>query len=328
MRAHRLAILAGLGLAGIAALACNSLLGIEDVTLGGDDGGNPFEDVTHPDVTRPDAPGDAPLGEIGPGVDVSDAGPPPEQTVALMSLTSCAKKIDGTGFCWGDDGAGEVGTGIPFDGGSRPDIPTPTRVANVDDAVLLAAGYNHACVIRTSGQVSCWGYNYFGQLGNGKTQVNASAPVDVVGLSDAITLAGGTVFTCAIKRGGSAVCWGANYTGQLGNGSKTDSNVPVPVFGLTDAIAITAGDSHACALRAGGTVLCWGYNYSGQLGNGTTADSLVPTPIATLSNVRAIAAGGVSTCALLQGGTMSCWGRTSTVSSATAARTRRRTPRR
>jgi alpha-tubulin suppressor-like RCC1 family protein len=178
----------------------------------------------------------------------------------------------------------------------------------VADAVLLAAGFNHACVIRQSGKVSCWGYNYFGQLGNGVSQVNASAPVDVMNLTDAVTIAGGTVFTCAINKGGAATCWGANYSGQLGNGSKTDSNVPVPVFNLTDAVAITGGDSHACALRKSGTVVCWGNNSTGQLGNGTTADSLVPVPIPTLANAVAIQAGGLSTCALLQGGTISCWG--------------------
>ena len=72
-------------------------------------------------------------------------------------------------------------------------------------------------------------------------------------------------------------CWGANESGQLGNGTTDSSNVPVPVTGLKDVEAIVAGGAHSCARRTDGTVWCWGANTSGQLGDGVTLSS--PRPL-------------------------------------------------
>ena len=74
-------------------------------------------------------------------------------------------------------------------------------------------------------------------------------------------------------------CWGLNQTGQLGDGTTTDSLIPISVFGVTGATAITAGESDTCAVLCAGTVKCWGNNQSGQLGNGTTKDSTTPVTV-------------------------------------------------
>ena len=88
---------------------------------------------------------------------------------------------------------------------------------------------------------------------------------------------------CAVRSGGSLVCWGSNAAGALGNGSTTDSNVPVAVSGLHDARAISAGAGTTCAVRKGGSVACWGDNNNTELLGESLpnrhADSRVPVTI-------------------------------------------------
>ena len=139
-------------------------------------------------------------------------------------------------------------------------------------------------------------------------------PVQVLGISDATAITAGSIHTCALREGGAISCWGANWSGQLGNGENrrlTISSVPVQVSGITDATAIATGSSYSCALRESGTISCWGSNHHGKLGNGTTRDSLVPVQVTGITDATAISAGGTHTCALRQDGTVLCWGHNS-----------------
>lgn len=120
---------------------------------------------------------------------------------------------------------------------------------------------------------------------------------------------------CAGARaaGGTAMAWGQDGLGQLGNGAPVTNLCgcianPVPVKGLAGATEIAAGSGHGLALLANGTVMAWGSNNTGQLGNGTTADSAAPIPVPGLANVVAIAAGPNDSFALLGDGTVRVWG--------------------
>ncbi|MGH2843041.1 MAG: hypothetical protein ACRDKL_05575, partial [Solirubrobacteraceae bacterium] len=115
---------------------------------------------------------------------------------------------------------------------------------------------------------------------------------------------------CAVLTGGTAVCWGQDSNGQLGDDNYRPSNIPVAVQGLTGVTSVSIGETSACAVASGGAY-CWGSNASGQLGNGDSALQLspVPVPVQGLSSgVQSISVGEGFACALLTSGGTQCWG--------------------
>ncbi len=176
--------------------------------------------------------------------------------------------------------------------------------------VRLSVGHSHSCAVLESGEVRCWGFNWYGQLGNGTTK-DRITPSPVTGLSQGVVeVIAGFSHTCAVVESGEVVCWGGNEDGQLGDGTEEDSTTPVEVVGLSsDARAIAVGMNHSCALLDTGGVQCWGSNTVGQLGSGSTGGTSAPVAVVGLSSgVQAIAAGGLHTCALLDSGAVRCWG--------------------
>ena len=196
-------------------------------------------------------------------------------------------------------------------------------------AVQVSGGSYHSLALSSSGAVYAWGWNGFGQLGNGTT-TDSHIPVAVktVGTSMAgksITQisAGGSFndgHSLARASDGTVYAWGRGVYGQLGNGTTTDSNVPVAVKTVGTPMAaktitqISAGAGHSLALASDGTVYAWGQNTYGQLGNNVTTNSSSPvavqttgTPMAGKSIVN-IAAGGYHSLALADDGTVYAWG--------------------
>jgi len=156
----------------------------------------------------------------------------------------------------------------------------PQQVVGAAGTVEFDAGFDHACVRRATGRVSCWGRNEHAQLGD-TTLTNRPTPVDAVGVTDAVEISAGRIHTCARRPTGGVVCWGYNSAGQLGTGSGSPFIVyaPVAVMGLTDAAEIFAGDDTSCARSAAGVVTCWGDNGLGERGNGLLGGSVAPSPV-------------------------------------------------
>jgi alpha-tubulin suppressor-like RCC1 family protein len=100
----------------------------------------------------------------------------------------------------------------------------------------------------------------------------------VTGLSGVDSVSAGSYHAVAVKGDGTALAWGWNFYGQLGDGTTVDSPVPVVVPGVHRGIVGAAGGHHSAALEAGHRVKAWGRNDRGQLGDGTTAAS--PDPVA------------------------------------------------
>jgi hypothetical protein len=155
---------------------------------------------------------------------------------------------------------------------SPPYSSTPVNVSGLTSGVVaITAGNGYSCAVTGAGGVKCWGTGDHGDLGNGST-AGSLVPVNVSGLASGITgiSAGDAYHVCALTAAGGVKCWGNNITGELGNGTRTDSSKPVSVSGLTSgAIAIAANDTHSCALMTDGKVKCWGDNSFGALGTGS-----------------------------------------------------------
>jgi alpha-tubulin suppressor-like RCC1 family protein len=151
--------------------------------------------------------------------------------VAAGGSHTCASKTDGSLWCWGGNGGGQLGDG------TTTDKPSPIQVNALGMAVAaVAAGSAHTGALKTDGSLWCWGGNTWGQLGDGTT-VKKSSPTQVPALGTAVAaVAAGSNFigdahTCARKTEGSLWCWGDNIWGQLGDGTKGKKSSPTQVFG-------------------------------------------------------------------------------------------------
>jgi alpha-tubulin suppressor-like RCC1 family protein len=158
--------------------------------------------------------------------------------------------------------------------------------------------------------VWAWGYNFFGQLGNGTNGPNAESPVPArAHLNDVTAIAAGKHHVLAVGPTGAVWGWGDNLHGELGDGmvsgfAPEPQRVPNVV-----AVAVAAGERHSLALKSDGTVRAWGENLSGQLGIGSTAPiSSTPVQVVGLVDIVAVGAGYSHSLAVMSDGTLWTWG--------------------
>jgi alpha-tubulin suppressor-like RCC1 family protein len=218
---------------------------------------------------------------------------------------TCALRYGGVVNCWGAGTLGQLGNGAT----ANSSVPVSVSViTTLDSTTRLCAGDNHTCALLSGGSVYCWGNNASGQLGTNPATTSISpTPISVGGLPGSITsLACGGSHTCALTSTGAVWCWGANASGQLGNGSLTATFNPTQVSNITTASGVVGGEAHTCALTGSG-VQCWGLNANGQLGNGSTISSSTPVTVTGLS-AKSLAAGAQHNCAVTSTGGVSCWG--------------------
>jgi alpha-tubulin suppressor-like RCC1 family protein len=267
---------------------------------------------------------------------------------------TCALLSGGTVACWGDNAYGELGNGsctgpqqCTNTDGAFACSTTPIVVPGLSGVTTIAAGDEgtHTCALLSGGSVKCWGDGEMGALGNGMTvgpqtctwggsnYTTFTTPVAVSGLSGATSVAVGGDVSCALVSGGGIDCWGANYLGQLGDGTATGpekcatvyacSTTPVAVSDLAaPAISVVTGGADTCALLSGGTVECWGTSVQGGLGIAPDAGTLqcdfgsqcstIPVAVSGLTGVTSLAAGQDHTCALQANGSVWCWGNNTT----------------
>jgi len=236
---------------------------------------------------------------------------------------TCARKNDGTVWCLGKSDYGELGDGATG-GQSCGQAPEKCRLAPVQvsalgsEAVGLGIGYDHACARKNDSTLWCWGYNGYGQLGNGSSGPYEASPVQVSDLGNTVAeVAIGSDHTCARKNDGTVWCWGAGNVGQLGGGmlpSFLASPSQVTALG-SGTIQIASCNAHTCARKDNGTLWCWGANPRGQLGTTSGAacgiSTCIPLPVQIAgmgtSSVD-VSTGSDHTCALKDNGTLWCWG--------------------
>jgi alpha-tubulin suppressor-like RCC1 family protein len=264
--------------------------------------------------------GDAPLcwggnffGQLGDGSldDTFEATPPTGLDGGIAKISAgghhtCAVTTDGAALCWGLGSNGRLGHG------TEDAKLTPVAVSGLASGVeSISAGSAHTCAVTTAGAALCWGYNLYGQLGNG-TQADSWTPVQVQGLSSGVVaINAGERHTCALLGGGGVRCWGAGDHGQLGNGEfpYLPLTTPVAVSGLSGVTSLSVGDEHACVVTKTGVAKCWGRGDRGQVGDGQKSDRSKPVVVDFLSSgVTAIAAGGLHSCAVTVTGAALCWG--------------------
>ena len=231
-------------------------------------------------------------------------------TISAGGNFACGITTDQLLYCWGDDLLGQVGNG----GGPGGKTPSPATVKS-ERFTAISAGLSHACALNLSGRAYCWGADDMGQLGDRRpggplNPVNSTTPIPIIDSTLVFrSISAGDRHTCGVTTSGSAYCWGAGASGQLGNGVADSSDVPIQVSGNVSFASIAAGRAHTCAVDTSGNVLCWGDNTFAQLGNGSPGPiQLTPVQVSGAAGFTAIAAGDDHTCGI-SGGQVSCWGR-------------------
>lgn len=235
--------------------------------------------------------------------DAADGGTVLEASDLAMTATHACAISDGSLACWGSNEWGALGVGLP----SRRAEARP--VADLDDAVALAVGEDHACAARSNGEVVCWGSNQGKQRGWESTPVPATYhprwawyPDELSELPKSVPLVSGIsdVFadgyrTCAAQAQGPLLCWGQDLIARLALSSPTE------IPDVTAAVSVAPGDdSQSCAVVSSGAVECWGRGWYGtRIGVETLA---LAAPAVSVDGDTYHA------CALLETGEVYCWG--------------------
>ena len=177
--------------------------------------------------------------------------------------------------------------------------------------VKMSAGFGN-CGLTADGTPWCWSFT-------------KPDPTPVQTDVKFATISSGRDFTCGIGLSGSTYCWGANASGQLGNGtSGTRSDTPVLVSGNYTFLSVAAGGQTTCATTPQNEVYCWGnITYRDDLPpDGHTNYVAQSVPMLIGSGMVAVVAGlDNQFCTVDAAGLGYCWTPTFTYTSATRATT-------
>lgn len=225
--------------------------------------------------------------------------------VSVATCTAAAIKTDGTLWTWGLNTSGQLGDGTTTARSS------PGTVAGGGTTWCTVSVFNgQMAAIKTDGTLWTWGFNQWGQLGDGTT-TSRSSPGTVAG--------GGTTWrsicfnsaAIAIKTDGTLWTWGKNDFGQLGTGNTTSRSSPGTVAGggSTWCAASMGAGQTAMAIKTDGTLWTWGYNGQGQLGTGDTTSRSSPGTTAGCGTTWSSVSNEFTSMAIKSDGTLWTWGR-------------------
>lgn len=154
----------------------------------------------------------------------------------------------------------------------------------MDDVIQVSTEHYRTMAIKNDGTLWAWGWNWYGQLGDGTTTERLT-PVKI--MDDVIQVSVGISHTMAIKNDGSLWAWGLNEYGQLGDSTTTDRIIPIKI--MDNVIQVSSGKYHTMAVKDDNSLWAWGTNYNGEFGNGMTTNS--STPIKIMDDVVKVSAG-------------------------------------
>ena len=248
-------------------------------------------------------------GQLGVGLSPSESASPLVvpglnniTAISAGAFHALALRNDGKVFAWGSNQYGECAQ-LP----TTTKFYTPTLVPGLSNITAIAAGGSHSVALRADGTVWCFGYGYFGQLGNG-VDVSSHTPVMASGINSAVEVAAGGYHTIARLSNGSLRGWGNNGSGQLGSGVGFWTAFPSSVVGVTEAVDIECGNAHTMVVRFNTKQLfAFGDNTAGQLGIGNTTSTSTPTSVG-LTNIVNIDSSGSASAAVDSQGGIHTWG--------------------
>lgn len=248
-------------------------------------------------------------GQLGTGDTVGTAAPAmvrdvdDAEQVTVRGNQACALRPGGFVWCWGNNQRAQLGDGTY----TNRLLPIRLTWDRQQAVASLFMGNEHGCAIERIGRALCWGFNQWGEVGDGTTMRRPS-PTVTIGLDRPIHLSAGYQHACAVRLDRTVGCWGRNDRGQVGDGTTMTRLGAISARDLTNVAQVGTGAGFACARRSDSTVWCWGANDQGQLGRGDVAASLVPVVVAGLADAVELAVGRGHVCVRRARGTVTCWG--------------------
>ena len=223
-----------------------------------------------------------------------------------------ALKKDGTVWAWGYNRYGELGNGNNTISYIPVQVKGKAGEEHLNDIIEISAGTHLSMALDKYGKVYTWGYNGYGQLGNGTTSTRY-IPGEVIGLPSIRKIEAGVYAGYAITDEGIVYSWGYNANGRLGDGTGSNRYTPTLVKDLSNIVEISASiGAQVVALKDDGTAWGWGYNY-GNTGTLTDVSGSIPRQLLgidgnRMNNINTIIAGNQGGLAITNEGKVLAWG--------------------